>query len=235
MGNASSDQGDRREDLQHVYTHPSGVERWRHLIEIVAISVAAIWAFYVFVYQEQIKPAHLAPSLEVKSRVSHTPMRGDNELITVELPEQNIGTVPLQIDAAIVNVYGVRFGPSMTKWSERGEASGDVSSHFYGLPVVSATLLVTRLTLYKSMGGAIASIFSPGREKAPMVNIAVRSGAYDAVRVEYSVCYQREDDVSPHPFHPSYHRDGSYDYVALANLEAAAYPWCPRGTAIVAI
>jgi hypothetical protein len=231
MGNPGSDHVDRWEDEQHVYTHPSSVERWRHLIEIVALSVAAMWAFYVFVYQEQIKPAHLAPSLEVKSRASHTPMRGGNELITVELPERNIGTVPLQIDAAIMNVYGIRFGARMTKWSKRGQVSGD----FYELPVVSATLLVTQLTLYKPMGGAITSTFSPEREKSPSVNIAVRSGAYDAVRVEYSLCYQREDDLSRHAFHPSRHRDGSYDYMALAGLEAVARPWCPRDTAIVAI
>lgn len=231
MGNPGSDHGDTLGDEQHVYTHPSSVERWRHLIEIVALSVAAIWAFYVFVYQEQIKPAHLAPSLEVKSRVSHTLMRGSSELITVELPERNIGTVPLQLDAAIVNVYGIRFGARMTKWSERGP----VSSDFYALPVASATLLVTRLTLFKPMGGTNTSFFAPEREKSPSVDIAVRSGAYDAARVEYSLCYQREDDPSPHAFHPSRRRDGSYDYIALGELEGVVHPWCPRGTAIVAI
>src|SRR5215469_1106791 len=109
MGDPGSDHVGRSADEQHVYTHPSSVEHWRHLIEIVALSVAAIWALYVFVYQEQIKPAHLAASLEVMSRVSHTPMRGGSELITVELPERNIGSVPLQLDAAIVNVYGISF------------------------------------------------------------------------------------------------------------------------------
>jgi hypothetical protein len=232
MGNPGSDHGDRSGDEQHVYTHPSSVEHWRHLIEIVALSVAAIWAFYVFVYQEQIKPAHLAASLEVESRVSHTQMRGGSELINAELPERNIGAVPLQLDAAIVNVYGIRFGARMTKWSERGP----VSSDFYALPVASATLLLTRLTLYKSMGGTNVSIFDPEREKSPSIDIAVRSRAYDAVRVEYSLCYQREDDPSLHAFHPSRRRDGSYDYMALADLfEAVAHPWCWRAAAIVAI
>src|SRR5579862_3355224 len=229
MRNPGSDHGDRLGDEQHVYTHPSSVEHWRHLIEIVALSVAAIWAFYVFVYQEQIKPAHLEPSLEVKSRVSHMPMRGGDELITVELPERNIGTVPLQLDAAIVNVYGLRFGARMTKWSERSRESKD----FYALSVVSATLLVTRLAVFKPMGGTLTSDFAPEREKSPSVDIAVPSGAYDAVRVEYSLCYQREDDTSPHIFHPSRRRDDSYDYMALAGLEAVAHPFCPRDTAIV--
>lgn len=231
MGNPGSDRADRWNDEQHVYTHPSSVERWRHLIEIVALSVAAIWAFYVFVYQEQIKPAHFTPSLEIKSRVSHTPMRAGSELITVELPERNIGTVPLQLDAAIVNVYGIRFGARMTKWSERRQGSGD----FYALPVVSETLLVTRLAVFKPMGGSMESNFSPDREKAPSVNIAVPSGAFDAMRVEYSVCYQREDDLSSHTFQPSRRRDGSYDYMALAGLEGVAHPWCLGGSAIVAI
>jgi hypothetical protein len=53
------------------------------------------------------------------------------------------------------------------------------------------------------MGGAIRSTFSPEREKAPSVDIAVRSGAYDAVRVEYSLCYQRKDDLNPRAFRPS--------------------------------
>jgi hypothetical protein len=69
--------------------------------------------------------------------------------------------------------------------------------------VVSSTLLVTSLTLYQPMGGAIRSTFSPEREKAPSVDIAVRSGAYDAVRVEYSLCYQRKDDLNPRAFRPS--------------------------------
>ena len=218
-------------DEQHVYTHPSSVERWRHLIEIVALSVAAIWAFYVFVYQEQIKPAHLAPSLEIKTGVSHTPMRGGKELITVEVPERNIGAVPLQLDAAILNVYGIRFGARMTKWSEHRQGLGD----FYALPVVSETLLVTRFAVFKPMGGAIVSVYNPEREKSPGVDIAVPSGAYDAVRVEYSVCYQRDDDPNSHAFHPSRRRDGSYDYMALAGLEGVVSPSCPRGSAIATI
>ena len=230
MGNEGSDRVDGWADQQHVYTHPSNLERWRHLIEIVALSVAAIWAFYVFVYQEQIKPAHLAPSLEINSRVSHTPMRGGNDLITVELLERNIGTVPLQLDAAIVNVYGIKFGARMTKWSERGQGAD-----FYALPVVSTTLLVTRLAIFKPMGGAITSYFNPEREKSPSINIAVPSGAFDAVRVEYSVCYQREDDPSPYAFHPSRRLDGSYDYMALAGLEGVVHPWCPRDRTIIAI
>lgn len=231
MGNPGSDRVDGWNDEQHVFTHPSRVERWRHLIEIVALSVAAIWAFYVFVYQEQIKPAHLAPSLEITSRVSHTPMRGGNELITVDVPERNIGIVPLQLDAAIVNVYGIRYGARMTKWSEGGQLAGD----FYALPVVSATLLVTRLAVFRPMGGAFGSHFSPEREKSMSIFIAVRSGSDDAVRVEYSVCYQRDDDPSSHAFHPSRRRDGSYDYMALAALEGVSHPFCPRGSAIVAI
>lgn len=34
----------------HVYTHPGPVEHWRHLVEIIALIIAAAWGFYVFVY-----------------------------------------------------------------------------------------------------------------------------------------------------------------------------------------
>ena len=39
-------------------------DRWatiRHVVEAVAIVGAALWAFYVFVYQERIKPASATP------------------------------------------------------------------------------------------------------------------------------------------------------------------------------
>ena len=43
-------------------------DRWtviRHAVEAIAIVAAGIWAFYVFIYQERIKPALEPPSLEL--------------------------------------------------------------------------------------------------------------------------------------------------------------------------
>jgi len=55
----------------HVHSHPSRVEHWRHLVEIAALTVAAIWGFYVFVYQERIKPASEPAELQALVSLDH--------------------------------------------------------------------------------------------------------------------------------------------------------------------
>ncbi len=40
----------------HVYTHPGPVEHWRHVVEIVALIIAAAWGFYVFVWSLDFAP-----------------------------------------------------------------------------------------------------------------------------------------------------------------------------------
>ncbi len=41
---------------------------FRHVIEAVAIVAAGLWAFYIFVYQEKIKPSGEPPGSAKRSR-----------------------------------------------------------------------------------------------------------------------------------------------------------------------
>jgi hypothetical protein len=81
----------------HVYTHPGPVEHWRHLVEIVALIIAAAWGFYVFVYQERIKPASELPILDVQPVVMHEVMRGGKKIVSAGLVMKNIGPTELKL------------------------------------------------------------------------------------------------------------------------------------------
>ncbi len=81
----------------HVHSHPSRVEHWRHLIEIAALCIAAIWGFYVFVYQERIKPAGAPVELQTMVTLEHTTLRSNKEFIKVGVRMRNIGSTPLEL------------------------------------------------------------------------------------------------------------------------------------------
>ena len=209
----------------HVYTHPGPVEHWRHLVEIVALIIAAAWGFYVFVYQERIKPSYEQPVLEFSVAVSHQPLHGDKELVSVMMPAKNIGPVPLQLDAVVVNIYGVRYTDRVTT---QRNASGTLTLHTLGRS--PRALLATSMFRYQPFGGRVYSSFAPGREKNPSIDFAVKRNAYDAVSVVYGFCYRRADDTRHFNYVPPKDRDGAYDQRALVALNDTMGTGCGGGT-----
>lgn len=80
----------------------------RDIVEIVAIIAAGCWAFYIFVYENRIKPSFAAPEINVTASMQRLSTR--NGLIAVEIRVQlhNVGTVPAEFLAIAINVYGQR-------------------------------------------------------------------------------------------------------------------------------
>jgi hypothetical protein len=194
---------------QHdVYSHPSPVEHWRHLIEIVALTVAALWGFYVFVYQERIKPAHEAPAVDVVATLRHDPMRSGRELVYVDLPFKNIGNVEVQYLGAIVNAYGIRFSSQDQKLIVH---SGFATKISRTLAPSRPVLLMSELLRYSQIGGMGHFFEAPGAERKAVLYFAVASGKYDAVRVDSIYCVTRSDNTAQYPFKPAYASDGAFD------------------------
>ena len=80
----------------------------RDLVEIVAIIAAGCWAFYVFVYENRIKPSFAAPDVNVTASMQKLSQR--NGLIGIGLHVQfhNVGTVQARFLASAINVFGQR-------------------------------------------------------------------------------------------------------------------------------
>lgn len=203
---------------QHdVYTHPSHVEHWRHVVEIAALTIAALWGFYVFVYQERIKPAHEPPAVDVTQTLRHAPMRGGKEFVWIELPFRNIGSVGVQFLGVIINAYGLRFSDQERTFESHARFATVIK---HTLQEDSPTLLATSLLRYAQIGGQSRFGEDPGQVRKARLYFAVPSGKYDAVRLDFAYCFTRVDNRTMYPFEPEKTRNGAFDTDAFRSLNS---------------
>ncbi|HYL26829.1 MAG TPA: hypothetical protein VEW74_03280 [Candidatus Nitrosotalea sp.] len=80
----------------------------RDVVEIVAILAAGAWAFYVFAYENRIKPATADPEVNVTSSMRRLSDRNGLIAVSLHLQLQNIGTVRAHLLGMAVNVNGER-------------------------------------------------------------------------------------------------------------------------------
>jgi len=87
-------------------------DRWttlRHLVEAVAIVAAGLWAFYTFIYQEDIKPANEPASLDVSVSVQRLGRDSRRDILEAKLHLRNSGKTEIDVAADALNVWGDRF------------------------------------------------------------------------------------------------------------------------------
>jgi hypothetical protein len=193
----------------HVHSHPSPVEHWRHLIEIVALIAAAVWAIYVFIYQERIKPASEPPELQTSLTVRHETVSRGAEFVKVDFDMKNIGHVPAVVDGLVINVYGTRFVSRSGESDERP---------LPGVIQLNRTLLSTRPVLlysyfdvWKPFGAPAWKNLqiSPDQVFRESFVFGIKPGSFDVARVVWTRCYSSTSD---HVFGNARirRRDGSY-------------------------
>ena len=178
----------------HVHTHPSRAEHWRHLIEIVALSIAALWGIYVFIYQERIKPATAAPQLSREISVQHTALAGGKEFVKVNVELKNIGVSRVQINAIIANLYGIKF-LSKEGRQESIPLPGLEKTNF-ALETSEQKPLYSFFDTWHAYGfGKTASIvIEPGLSWSESFAVGIHQGEYDAANVVIEYCYSGETD-----------------------------------------
>src|ERR1700727_3009702 len=65
----------------------------RDVVEVIAIVAAGIWAFYVFAYENRIKPSMASPEVDITSSIQRLSERNGLIAVGVRLELRNIGTV----------------------------------------------------------------------------------------------------------------------------------------------
>ncbi len=80
----------------------------RDVVEVVAIVAAGVWAFYVFVYENRIKPSIAQPEIDVTASLQRLSERRGLIAAGLHLKFHNIGTVKAHFLGVAVNVYGQR-------------------------------------------------------------------------------------------------------------------------------
>lgn len=85
-----------------------GIATVRDVVEILAILAAGIWAFYIFAYENRIKPSFASPDLDVTASMHKISERNGLIAVGLHVDFHNIGTVKADILAVAINVYGQR-------------------------------------------------------------------------------------------------------------------------------
>lgn len=78
----------------------------RDVVEIVAIIAAGIWAFYVFAYENRIKPSFAKPDVNVTASMRRLSTYHGLVAVDLRVELHNVGTVPAHFLAVAINVYG---------------------------------------------------------------------------------------------------------------------------------
>jgi hypothetical protein len=87
------------------------IETTRDVVEIVAITLAGLWALYIFVYENRIKPAIAPPELSVSAQMERVGAHDGFAVVRVQTHIKNVGTVPAQFLGFSVTILGSRFLP----------------------------------------------------------------------------------------------------------------------------
>jgi len=87
----------------------------RDVVEVIAIVAAGIWAFYVFAYENRIKPSMADPDVNVTASIQRLGARNGLIAVGLHFRLQNTGTVTARFLGVAVNVYGQRIVASLPR------------------------------------------------------------------------------------------------------------------------
>ncbi|HTA39829.1 MAG TPA: hypothetical protein VK760_12170, partial [Candidatus Acidoferrales bacterium] len=150
-------------------------DRWatiRHAVEAIAIVAAGLWAAYVFIYQERIKPALEAPSLE--ETVTFDPGKTVNgvRIAQLHIDFSNTGHVDTDVYAETESVFGDRFDAS-ARAVEPNADPGRLEIN-RTVPTTKRELVYSLATLHDAaIGGTGHVILGPQQHYAFTIPIAV--------------------------------------------------------------
>lgn len=198
----------------HVYSHPSSLAKWRQIVEIAALVVAAIWAFYQFVYKERIKPASEAPNLQIVRSATHETLPGRKELVTVTMTLKNLGSSPIAMGGLIVNAYGIRYS-DRTGTAAPTERTTGLRTGNYGLVDGKPVLLYTYSAVWIPMGSAREFTILPQDAFTIPMSFVIHSDSYDTLRLDFARCDQRADSSAVTHYEPRLLKDGSFDVASM--------------------
>jgi hypothetical protein len=91
----------------------------RDIVEVTAIVIAGIWAFYVFAYENRIKPSMADPDVNVTASMQRLSERNGFIAVSLHLALHNVGTVRAHFLGMAVNVYGQRIEPAKPEVASR--------------------------------------------------------------------------------------------------------------------
>ncbi len=176
-----------------------GVATARDVLEIVAILVAGIWALYVFVYEQRLKPAGELPSVVFTGSLHRLGEHAGLIQFGLRGNVLNNGRTDVSIIAVGFAADGLRYAPLAKPSVDRSVHSDTIYQR--DARVVSRTLVYRLVELTRLAEPKYGSGFRlhPGQEVPYSATFAVKSGNFDAVTLYGSLAYTKFDVGGGYP------------------------------------
>jgi hypothetical protein len=159
-------------------------DRWsnvRSVVEAAAIVAAGLWAFYIFIYQEDIKPARDPAALVVTMSIHRMGRDARRDIVGVTANFTNAGKTEIDIAADGFDLWGIRYGSHPRPRRASTATAADI---FADIPENSRTLVRASVELRDAaVGGTVGRhiILEPGSTEAIATTVVLPRGAYDAL------------------------------------------------------
>jgi hypothetical protein len=170
----------------------------RDLVEIAAIVAAGVWAFYVFAYENRIKPSFAQPDVNVTASLQLLSARNGMLAIGLRTGFHNVGTVRAHFLAFAVNVYGQRILPG---GGRRPSPHGTLQYEYAGFYHLGPTTPVYTYAYVTKLGDPATgqdTEIDPGTAIENYRAFYVPQGKFDLLTVGIDAPYTKyEDKVIP--------------------------------------
>jgi len=185
------------------------IKKWRHLVEICAIAAAGLWAFYVFVYEERIKPLSQPQRLAISTDAAVK--NGDRfQFVTFTLRLRNPGGPRIDIAAEQIEAFGMSVG----RPGGHGNTSPPEWNVQPGYYLVQGPLLLSTGMLREgTQGGIVGRHILLRADEADQLQqtVTVPRGKFAAVKFKYIVIPARAPIVPKMPLTVAHRADGSFE------------------------
>ncbi len=169
----------------------------RDVVEIVAIVAAGVWAFYVFVYENRIKPGFAEPQITFATTMHRTSRHGNLLGIDVRTEIRTIGTVRANLLGFALTVNGQRVEaahpertPELVPSAHPYEA---VLARFYRLTKPQPVYGYAYLTNLADPRTSKAWSFGPGDAVTQERVFYVPAGRYDVLTANVDAAWVKTD------------------------------------------
>ncbi|MGB8907624.1 MAG: hypothetical protein WCC84_02620 [Candidatus Cybelea sp.] len=171
----------------------------RDAVEVVAIVAAGLWALYVFVYEQRLKPASEPPSLRLTGSLYKLGTHNGLVQLAIKVTMSNNGSTNAALIATGFTAVGLRYASNSTPTMDR--SIGGLTIYQRDAHVASRTLIYRTVEMTRLSSPKYSSSFTlqPGQELPYSAIFAIKAGEFDAVALYGSIAYSKRDVVGAFP------------------------------------
>ncbi len=164
----------------------------RDTIEIVAILAAGFWAFYVFVYENRIKPSFTDPQISVGATLQESSHRAGAIGVLLKTDIHNTGTVRVYFAGYSVTVIGRRMTLSTHPVPPAPNTDQDTNT-FFSLSQPAAVYGFGVITYLGNPDSPHGLELEPGGDVEQEHTFFVPAGRFDVLTARVEGCIAKSD------------------------------------------